>query len=48
MQTLVVFLLLAVVIGHTRIGRRTRQRPHVVLLASGMLAASFYSLRFVL
>jgi len=48
MQTLVVFLLLAVVVGHTRIGPRTRYRPHVVLVASGLLAASFYSLRFVL
>jgi hypothetical protein len=48
MQALIVFLLLAVVIGNTRLGQRTRRRPRAVLVGSVLAAASFYSLRVVL
>jgi hypothetical protein len=47
-QALIVFLLLAVVVGNTRWGQRTRRRPRTVLVGSVMLAASFYSLSVVL
>lgn len=48
MQALIVFLLIAVVVGNTRLGQRTRQRPRAVLVSSVIVAASFYSLSVVL
>lgn len=48
MQALIAFLLLAVIVGNTRLGQRTRDNPRVILVASVLLAASFYSLTVVL
>lgn len=48
MQVLIASLLLAVVAGNSRVGRRARHRPRMVLLGSVLLAASFYSIRVIL
>jgi len=48
MQVLIGFLLLAFVIGGSRFGERIHRRPVLLLAASAVVAASFYSLRVVM
>jgi hypothetical protein len=44
---LLTFLLISIVIGGSRAGRRIVERPSLVLLASLLVAISFYSIRVV-
>ncbi|MCB0965217.1 MAG: hypothetical protein KDB37_00150 [Ilumatobacter sp.] len=48
MQVFVAFLLLAVLAGGARVGRPVREHPVLLLAASTIAAAGFYSLRVVL
>ena len=48
MQVFVAFLLIAFFLGGTRLGRRVRERPVLLMAFCFLAATSFYSLSVVL